>query len=252
MKRIVMLCIAAFLLSMSVFTTTAAFATDSTKKEKIGVCHRTASDSNPYVFIEVPEDEANGHITGTDKQHNEKVTWKSDGTFRGVDHKDGDLKLDYYASNKVECDDNTPPPPHDECPNLPGDQPEGTDCTPVTETPNPCPNGDFNGDEPGCGTPPTENPCPNGDFNGDAEGCGTPPTDTPTPTDEPTLGPPPVVETPTDTPTATETPVTPTVVHAGLSGLPETGGPNVALLVLGIGFLLCGGFLAGMAIYKKD
>lgn len=64
---------------------------------KVAVCHRTASEGNPYVFIEVPEDEANGHITGTSQQHNLKITWKTDGTWRGVPHKAGDVKLDYYA-----------------------------------------------------------------------------------------------------------------------------------------------------------
>ncbi len=48
---------------------------------------------------------------------------------------------------------------------------EGVDCP----TPPECPNGDFNGDQDGCGTPPEE--CPNGDFNGDQDGCGTPPVE---------------------------------------------------------------------------
>lgn len=65
---------------------------------KVAVCHRTASESNPYTFILVPEDEANGHITGTSAQHNSQVVWKSDGTWRGVEHKAGDLKLDYFAT----------------------------------------------------------------------------------------------------------------------------------------------------------
>ncbi len=49
--------------------------------------------------------------------------------------------------------------------------------------PNPCPDGDFNGEEEGCGTPPV-NPCPNGDLNGEAEGCEDvviPPVEPPTP-----------------------------------------------------------------------
>lgn len=60
------------------------------------------------------------------------------------------------------------------------------DCPPPTEEPTPT------------DTPTTEQPCET-DYNGEEEGCGTPPTDTPT--------------TPTDTPTTpsapTETPTTP-------------------------------------------
>lgn len=45
------------------------------------------------------------------------------------------------------------------------------------EPPVECPNGDFNGEEPGCGVPPVE--CPNGDFNGEEPGCGEPPVECP-------------------------------------------------------------------------
>jgi hypothetical protein len=81
---------------------------DGGGQDKVGVCHRTASESNPYVYISVPADEANGHITGTDKQHNQQVTWKTDGTWRGVAHKAGDLRLDYLASSPNDCEDTTP------------------------------------------------------------------------------------------------------------------------------------------------
>lgn len=78
--------------------------------DKVGVCHRTASETNPYVYLYIPADEASGHITGTDKQHNEQVVWKSDGTWRGVEHKAGAPKLDYYANYKTDCEDQTSPP----------------------------------------------------------------------------------------------------------------------------------------------
>jgi hypothetical protein len=104
---------------------------DNGGQEKVGVCHRTASESNPYVFISVPEDEANGHITGTDKQHNQKVTWKTDGTWRGVPHQAGDLRLDYYASSSAECEDTTPTTPPTTTP--PTTTPPTT--TPPTTTP---------------------------------------------------------------------------------------------------------------------
>lgn len=78
---------------------------DAATQDKVGVCHRTASETNPYVYIEVPADEANGHITGTDKQHNQQVTWPEDGTWRGIEHKAGDLRLDYFANDASECED---------------------------------------------------------------------------------------------------------------------------------------------------
>lgn len=130
----------------------AAVSASATPEEKVGVCHRTAAETNPYVYIEVPADEASGHVTGTDKQHNHKVYWETDGTWRGVPHRAGDERMDYLASSSADCQDIvvvTPPPPG------------GDDC-PEGQT-------DYNGTEPGCGTPPVE--CPQGDLNGDQPGC---------------------------------------------------------------------------------
>lgn len=113
-------------------------------KDKVGICHRTGSDSNPYVYIEVPEDEANGHITGDSKQHNEKVTWKSDGTWNGVEHKAGDLKLDYYANEEDEatkCGERSGPTatPTATPTQTPTSTPTPTDSPEPTETPTePC------------------------------------------------------------------------------------------------------------------
>jgi hypothetical protein len=90
-------------LPLALFGTTVAFATGG--HDKVGICHRTNSDSNPFVYLEVPADEANGHITGTDKSHNDQGRWKSDGTWRGVTHKDGDEKHDYFAESKADCVD---------------------------------------------------------------------------------------------------------------------------------------------------
>lgn len=90
-------------------------AADPGGQDKVAVCHRTASEGNPYTYLEVPEDEANGHITGTSKQHNTKVVWKTDGTWRGVAHRAGDLKLDYLAqADEIaarKCFDPATPPP---------------------------------------------------------------------------------------------------------------------------------------------
>ncbi|WP_426245655.1 hypothetical protein [Nocardioides sp. LHG3406-4] len=95
-------------------TVTVSADCDVPPVDKVGVCHRTASpdDKNPYVYISVPRDEANGHITGTDSQHNHKVTWREDGIWRGVPHKAGDERLDYFApGGAADCNDTTPPTP---------------------------------------------------------------------------------------------------------------------------------------------
>jgi hypothetical protein len=80
-------------------------------QQKVGVCHRTASDTNPYVYIEVPAAQANGHITGTAKNHKKPREWKSDGTWRGVPHQEGDPKEDYLApGGSDDCEDTSTTP----------------------------------------------------------------------------------------------------------------------------------------------
>lgn len=64
---------------------------------KVGICHATSSDTNPYVFISVDDDSAKlkghlQHMTDPNKQ------WKSDGSFGGVPHEDGDAKRDLIGS----------------------------------------------------------------------------------------------------------------------------------------------------------
>ncbi|MEO5709246.1 MAG: hypothetical protein ABIQ59_05450 [Nocardioidaceae bacterium] len=79
-------------------------------QDKVGVCHRTNSDTNPYVYLEVPAAEANGHLTGTAKDHNGQGRWKTAGTFRGVPHQAGDEKHDYLADSASDCNDSEVPP----------------------------------------------------------------------------------------------------------------------------------------------
>lgn len=86
-----------------------AWATPPGNETKTGLCHRTASDSNPYVFIEVDDNSLQSHLTDT-KGHFPKK-WKSDGVFRSVAHVKGDLKHDYEATSADECLDNTPAKP---------------------------------------------------------------------------------------------------------------------------------------------
>lgn len=108
--------LAVLMISVAGFVMSAASADP---KEKVGVCHRTASDTNPYVYLDVPEDEANGHITGDSKQHNENVVWKTDGVWRGVPHVAGDVKVDYLASDRGVCEDITTTPTDDPTPEPP-------------------------------------------------------------------------------------------------------------------------------------
>ena len=104
-------------------------------KQKVDVCHRTASDTNPYVLISVPADEANGHITGDGKNHKKPRLWKSDGIFRGVAHLAGDKKWDFYA-DEFGCEDitseSTPTP-------TPSPSPSSSIDIPATASPTPLP-----------------------------------------------------------------------------------------------------------------
>lgn len=86
-----------------------AWATPPGNETKTGLCHRTASDTNPYVFIEVDDNSLQSHLTDT-KGHFPKK-WKSDGVFRSVSHVKGDLKHDYEATSADDCVDNTPVKP---------------------------------------------------------------------------------------------------------------------------------------------
>lgn len=75
---------------------------------KTSICHRTASDTNPYVFITVDDASLDAHYNNL-PGHPAKA-WKSDGVFRGVAHKAGDLKYDYPATTAADCADFGTPP----------------------------------------------------------------------------------------------------------------------------------------------
>jgi hypothetical protein len=118
----------------------------------VSICHRTASDTNPYVFITVDDDSLSpGHLDNADPGH-KPTFWKSDGTWRGVEHVAGDPKDDYLAESKADCEDTTPPPPPP-----PDCEDEGT-----------CP-------EPPPPTDPPEPPKPPKDPPAPPEGCKNPP-----------------------------------------------------------------------------
>lgn len=94
------------------FSTGLAAATQPDPEHKVTICHRTASDTNPYVFIEVDEASLDAHLNNL-PGHPAKP-WKTDGTFRGVAHVAGDLKYDYLAETEADCYDGETPPPNEE------------------------------------------------------------------------------------------------------------------------------------------
>src|SRR5690349_19473079 len=64
---------------------------------KVGVCHATNSDSNPYVYIEPDASSVlkKGHLM---HRNDPNKNWKSDGTFNGVEHDAGDPKPDLISN----------------------------------------------------------------------------------------------------------------------------------------------------------
>lgn len=120
-------------------TTAAAYATGGGQDDhKTALCHRTASDSNPYVFIEVDNHALQAHLTN-DKGHFPTV-WKSAGVWRGVEHAAGDAKDDYLASSMLDCEDTEPTDePTEEPTDNPTDEPtdEPTENPTIPPTPEP-------------------------------------------------------------------------------------------------------------------
>jgi hypothetical protein len=90
-----------------------AQATPGTPEHKVWVCHATSSDTNPYeiINVDVASTAYEGHLmhkTDPNKQ------WKSDGTFGGATHVDGQAKPDIIGtidaeSAPAECFDIIPP-----------------------------------------------------------------------------------------------------------------------------------------------
>ena len=108
-----------------------AAVADGDQHVPVSICHRTASDTNPYVFITVDDDSLSpGHLDNADPGHKPKF-WKSDGTWRGVDHVAGDPKDDYLAESAADCEDTAPPT------DPPPTEPPPTEPPPTEEPPAP-------------------------------------------------------------------------------------------------------------------
>jgi outer membrane biosynthesis protein TonB len=135
---------------------------------KVDICHRTASDTNPYVFESVDVASLPAHLN--DLPGHPAKEWKSAGTFRGVAHQAGDPKRDYLAQSQSDCEDFAPTPePSQE----------------VTPSPEPS-------------TSPTPSPEPS-DSPTPTPSSTPEPTETPTPTSSPS-------PTPTSSPEPSDTP----------------------------------------------
>lgn len=103
--RVIFAVIVGIALAFAYVGTVCATQPDEDGEHKVGICHRTASDSNPYVYIEVDVASLSpGHLDNADPGH-KPTFWKSDGVFRGVAHVDGDPKDDYLADSAEDCDD---------------------------------------------------------------------------------------------------------------------------------------------------
>jgi LPXTG-motif cell wall-anchored protein len=89
---------------------TAANATPDPEGDghKVGICHRTASDTNPYVFIEVDEASLDAHLNNL-PGHPAKT------------NEDGSPRNDYLAQSAEECVvvEPTEPPPTEPPPTEP-------------------------------------------------------------------------------------------------------------------------------------
>jgi hypothetical protein len=97
----------ALVMSSGLIVLAASSATALTE-HKTSICHRTAADSNPYVFEDVDDSSLDAHYTN---QTGHPVRyWKSAGTWRNVAHKAGDPRNDYPATSAADCRDTTKPP----------------------------------------------------------------------------------------------------------------------------------------------
>lgn len=132
------------------------FAAPVAATEKVGLCHRTASDSNPYVYIEVAHAAVDTHLNN------------------GKGHPPKDGRNDYLADNASACEQEVTPSPS---PSAASPSPSATPTSEPSYEPSPLPTPDASV-EPTTEPSPTPSPEPSAS-----------PEPTPEPTQEPSLSP---------------------------------------------------------------
>ena len=223
MKRTIFGALVAFALILAPAT---ALATGGGhESHKTSICHRTASDTNPYVFITVDNSALPAHLSNLSPKNGPKHPariWKSSGTFRGVAHVYGTPKNDYIATSKADCEDFPPTP----SPSVtPTPEPSVTPTPEPSVTPTPSP---------------SETPTPSINPQCPQEPCN--PDESPTPS--PSV---------TPTPPATSTPSLPTITAPPTDTEPTSGsssgndGPPAALALL----VLISAFAGGWALMGR-
>ena len=103
------------------FTAGQALATQPDPEHKVGICHRTASDTNPYVYIEVDEASLDAHLNNL-PGHPAKT------------NEDGSPRNDYLADGPEDCEVNEPSPSPSPSPD-PSPKPPKEPKTPIGESP---------------------------------------------------------------------------------------------------------------------
>lgn len=93
MKRLFAIIATLFLATFFLGGTASATSNGQGEHVPVNVCHATSSDTNPYVFITVDDDSTKlqGHLAHRNEPNK---TWKSDGSWNGVEHLAGDPKAD--------------------------------------------------------------------------------------------------------------------------------------------------------------
>jgi LPXTG-motif cell wall-anchored protein len=181
--------IAMFVVVLAALAATAPASAWDSEEKKVTICHAAGrAGTTHFETLTISEN----------------AVYKENG---GHFYENGTPRAGHEQDYLGECV-TTPPPPHDECPLIEGNQPEGYDCTPVTP---PC-QPDYNGEAEGCGTPPVvvvvTPPCVPQNPDGTPGGKDGKPGNDDCAKDEvpPT---PPVVTPPVVTPPAVTPPVTP-------------------------------------------
>lgn len=99
------------------------WASGTCEEPKVDLCHATGSAQNPFVKISVSVSGAyHGHL-GQSHQGGEDIIPPF--TYQGQSY-----SQNWNAAGQAIYNNGCVKAPHDECPNVPGNQPPGTDCNP--------------------------------------------------------------------------------------------------------------------------